>query len=96
MADFGDSFDQLADTEMWENVAVLFAGFLAGTLMKNTIEGRLERNLPDEAYGAVVIVLSVSFLDGEFQQFGALGGGLYTADKLAERFDIKSAVLEGV
>lgn len=31
MADFGDSFDRLADTETWEDTVLLFAGFIAGT-----------------------------------------------------------------
>ena len=95
MADFGNSFDKLADTGMWENVLVLFAGFLGATLFKNTIEGRVSLDVPDEAYGILVIALSAGMLEGEYQQFAVAGGGLYTVDKLAERFGIKSKV-EGV
>lgn len=96
MADFGDSFDRLADTGTWEDIVILFAGFIAGTLLKNTIEGRMDFDAPDEVYGVVVIIASVSFLDGDLQRYGSLGGGLYTVDKLAERLNIKSRVAEGI
>jgi len=92
MVDFGDSFDQLADTGMWENVMVLFGGFFGATLIKNTIEGRADIDAPDEVYGLVVVALSAAMLDGAYQQFGAAGGGLYVVDKAAERFNIKSKV----
>jgi hypothetical protein len=92
MADFGNSFDKLADTGMWQNVLVLFGGFLGATLFKNTIEGRVEIDIPDEAYGILIIAASAGLLEGEYQQFAVMGGGLYTVDKLAERFGIKSKV----
>ncbi|WP_321112505.1 hypothetical protein [Halorussus salinisoli] len=34
MADSGDSFDKLADTNTWKNIFVLFDGFLGPTPFK--------------------------------------------------------------
>lgn len=92
MAELTDSFEVLADGEMWVNIVVLGAGFMSGTLIKNTVEGRDLVNLPDESYGIGVVLASYFALDGDYQRFGMLGGGLYTVDKAAQRFGIKSRV----
>jgi len=87
-----DSFDKLADSETWEQVVVLGAGYMGGTLLKNTVEGRMDVDAPDEVYGVAIVAGSTYFLDGEYAKFGSLGGALYTADALATRFGIKSKV----
>lgn len=92
MAELTDSFEVLADGEMWMNIVVLGAGFMGGTLVKNTVEGRNLVDAPDEAYGLVVSVASYYALDGDYQKFATIGGGLYTVDKLAQRFGVKSRV----
>jgi hypothetical protein len=85
-----DSFDTLADTETWEHVVVLGAGYMGGTLLKNTVEGRMGVDVPDEAYGVAIAVGSGYFLDGDYAKFATLGGALYTGDALATRAGIKS------
>jgi len=91
MADVADNFDQLADMDFWYDSSVLFAGFLAPTLIKNTLEGRLNKDLPDEAYGAAVVVIAEIVLD-EYKRMAQLGGGLYVVDALATRFNVKSRI----
>jgi len=92
MAELTDSFDTLADSDTWEQVAVVGAAFMAGTLLKNTVEGRVGFDAPDFAYGVVVVMGATYFLDGDYQRDAQLGGALYAADKLAIRFNIKSRV----
>lgn len=90
--ELADSFDTLADSDTWEQVVVLGAGYMAGTLMKNTVESRIGTDIPDEAYGVGVVVAAGYFLDGDYQKFATLGGALHTADALAVRFNVKSRV----
>jgi hypothetical protein len=37
MGELADSFDTLADSDMWYDVAILFGAFLAGTVARNLI-----------------------------------------------------------
>jgi len=90
MGELADSFDTLADSDMWMDVAILFGAFLAGTVARNLIEPNLPWNLPDEAYG-VGVVLGAGYLP-EGTNMARMGGGLYTVDKLAERWDLKQRV----
>lgn len=92
MADVADNFDQLADMDFWYDSSILFAGFLAPTLIKNTVETRFGRDLPDEVYGASIVVGSEIALDGDYKRMAQLGGGLHVVDALATRFNIKSRV----
>ena len=87
-----DSFGVIADPGMWEDVVVLGAAFMGGTLLKNTVEGRTSLNVPDEGYGIGIAVGSHYALSGQHRKYAIMGGGLYTADALASRFGIKARV----
>jgi len=88
--DLTSAFDDLADGDYAVNVVVAFAAFMAPTILKNTVERFV--NLPDETYGLVVAYAAYTFLEDDMAMYGAAGGGLYTADQLAERFGVKSTV----
>jgi len=90
MGELADSFDTLADSDMWMDVAILFGAFLAGTVARNLIEPNSPWDLPDEVYG-VLVVLGAGYLP-EGENMARMGGGLYTADKLAVRFGLKQRV----
>ncbi|GAB3318478.1 hypothetical protein EI982_06910 [Haloplanus rallus] len=90
MGELADSFDTLADSDMWTDIGILFGSFLAGTVVRNLIEPHSPWDLPDEVYG-VAIVLGAGYLP-EGTNIARMGGGLYTVDKLAERLDLKQRV----
>lgn len=91
-SNLNSSYETLADTETWMHVSVLAGGYIAGTFIKNTVEGRLSIDVPDEAYGIAIVVGATYALDGDVQKFAAMGGGLHTLDALATRLGIKSQV----
>jgi hypothetical protein len=90
MGELADSFETLADSDMWTDVGILFGGFMAPTVARNLIEPNLPWDPPDEAYG-VAVVLGAGYLP-EGTNMARTGGGLYVADKLAERADLKQRV----
>lgn len=93
MGEFADAFDQIADTELWIEAAALFAGFLLPTVLHNLAGEFVPVDLPDEAYG--ILMIAVAQFSPMYQGALTTGGALYTVDKAAERFDLKSTV-EGV
>ncbi|MFC7069494.1 hypothetical protein [Halobaculum lipolyticum] len=91
MADMADAFDAIASFDMWEEVAAILAGFFAPTVLRNLTSGFVPDMVDEpETYGVAVAV------GGQFSPMYSheisIGGGLYTADKAAERFNIKSTV----
>lgn len=93
MASVKNEFERLADFDMWEDVIVLFVGFIVPTLLKNTLDSRAPVDIPDEVYGLVVIVGAGYLLDGDMKTMASLGGGLYTVDVLLEdRLGLKSRI----
>jgi hypothetical protein len=92
MANLTDSFDVLMDADEWERAGAVFAGFLAPTVVRKVGEGTTPFDVPDEAYGIAVMIGSsyAPMYQGEL----ALGGGVYTVDKLAERAELKQTVTE--
>jgi len=94
MASATAELNRLADFDMWEDVIILFVGFIVPTLLKNTVEGRDIINLPDEVYGLVVIVGAGMLTSGSTRKFAAAGGGLYSVDALAQRLNIKTTLEE--
>lgn len=85
-----DAFGTLADADMWEEAAATTAGFLAPTVARNLLEGQTSMDIPDEAYGAAVVAGST--YAPAYSGNIALGGGVYVADALLERFDLKQTV----
>jgi len=90
MPDLSEQFQMLADSEMIVEVIVIFAAFMLPTILRNVLEPNTPFDVPDEAYG--VLVAFVAGYLPEYQAQARLGGGLYAADKAAERFDLKQRV----
>lgn len=92
MGSIDDAFDTVADSDMWEEAAAVFAGFLAPSIVANLAEGRTKWDIPDEGYGVAVIVLAQysPMYSGEL----SLGGGMYAVDKAAERFGVKNSITQ--
>jgi len=92
MSDMAEAFAELADTDMWVSVVVILGAFLAPTVVQNIAGSHVPSQVNEypEVYGLAVII------GGQFapmyQTEISLGGGLYTADKAAERVGIKSTV----
>jgi hypothetical protein len=91
MADYGDAFDTLADSDGWYKIGIAAAGFAGATVAQNVVESR-GTDLPDEVYGAGAMAGSAMFLSGDMQKFAVIGGGLHTVEALARRVGIKSTV----
>jgi hypothetical protein len=89
--DFGSAFDVLADDGFWTDAAMVFAGFLAPNLVANIVEGRLGSDLPNELYG-IGTAAAAEIVGGRSYRMVTVGGGVYTADALAQRFDLKQTV----
>lgn len=73
-------------------VLAVFAAFMAGTVARNVIEPNSPFDLPDELYG-LLVMFGASYSPAYTREI-QIGGGLYTADKLAERTGVKSTVTE--
>lgn len=92
MADLSDAFEQVYEFDMWEEVLAILAGFFAPTIVKNLAQGAVPDAIDyDEMYGLVVVVAGQ--FSPAYQHEISIGGGLYTADKLAERANIKSTIV---
>lgn len=88
MAEFADAFDNVTDSDLWVEAAIVFAAFLAPTVARNMLDPFMPgEGLPDAIYG--IIVMAAAAFAPDYQESVALGGGLYTVDKVAERFDLK-------
>lgn len=94
-----ENFDALTDTEFGMDVGTIFAAFLAPTVASGAVD-RLaptyNQRIPRELYGAAEIVAAEWGLDGDMKVNVQTGGGLYVADKLAERLGIKGRIAEAM
>ncbi|UXF51039.1 MAG: hypothetical protein HQRvContig05_36 [Haloquadratum phage sp.] len=86
MAEFGDAFDAVGDTEMWMEAGMVLGGLAASVVLRNGIDSRFD--LPDEVYGLVVAAAAAYF---GYEKV-AIGGMGHTAIKGAERVGFKSTV----
>jgi len=86
-----DSFDDLADTEMWIEVAALGAGFMGASIIQTVGEGAVPFDLPNEVYGLGVAYVGFT-VDMDHSNKVAMGGGLYTVDSLAQRAGLKNQI----
>ena len=91
MADMAEAFDALASFDMWEEVAVILAAFFAPTVLRNLTSGFVPDAVDHlETYG--IVVAAAGQFSPMYSHEITIGGGLYTADKAAERFNLKSTV----
>lgn len=91
-----DSYEQLASTDMWEDVVYVFVGFFAPVLVGRLIEGVGSFDVYDSLYGLAVIVAAEFLMEDndDMRRQIQLGGGLYTVDQLAENYNVKSRIEE--
>jgi len=92
-----ESYEQLASTDMWEDVLYVFLGFFAPVLFGRLVEGvgaSFDFNIYDELYGVFVIVAAEFLMEDsdDIRRQVQLGGGLYAVDRAAERYNIKSKI----
>jgi len=86
-----ENFEMLADPEMWTDVAAIGAGYMGSTVAQSILEGRMPFDAPNELYGAGV-AFGGFYVDAEYSNKVAMGGGLYTLDAFAQRVGLKSTV----
>lgn len=92
MSDMAEAFDALTDTGMWESIVAILGGFFAPTVAQNVLGGMVPSQVNDypEAYG--IAVMGAGQFSPRYSHEISIGGGLYTADKVAERVGIKATV----
>lgn len=76
---------RLMDLDLWEEVALVFGGYLAPTLVQTILERRLNLlDLPNEAYGLATIVGAglAPGLKRNQRAAASVGGGVYVADEV--------------
>jgi len=86
MAEFGDAFDELAQTDNYIAAGMVLAGLAAAVVVGNLVDGRMD--LPDEVYG--VSVAAGAYVMG--YETVAIGGLGHTGVALAERVGVKATV----
>jgi len=92
MAEMSDAFEQVVEFDMWEQVLAILAGFFAPTVLRNIAGGFVPNSVDvPEAYG--LAVMAGGQFAPAYENELSLGGGLYTADKAAERFGVKSTIV---
>lgn len=89
--DFGGAFEAIADDDFWMTAVMVFVGFLVPNIVANVLEGGLSIDLPNELYGVATVAGAEMFTD---QRMVSVGGGLYTVDALAQRFNVKQRVTD--
>lgn len=91
-----DNFKDVANMGTAVTLLAMLAGFLAAEVARALIEPR--QNLPDEAYGIVVVVLSAAYgaYGGPRWRSLALGAGFNSVDALANRLGIQARIMEAV
>jgi hypothetical protein len=86
-----DSFDVLADPDMWESAAATAGGYLGSSIAQRTLEGSMPFDVPNEAFGLGVAYAGSQFSPA-YQRDLATGGMIYFVDALAQRFGFKQSV----
>ncbi|WP_306056984.1 hypothetical protein [Natronococcus wangiae] len=90
-----EELERLIDFDLWEEVALVFAGYLLPVVVKTVLEGRGIVELPDEVYGLISMVGAGYALDGRQRNAAAVGGGVYVADTVANgRIGVKQRLTE--
>jgi len=92
-----ESYEQLASTDMWEDVIYVFLGFFAPVLVGRLVEGvgdSFDFNIYDELYGLGIIVAAEFLMEDndDMRRQVQLGGGLYAVDVAAERYEVKQKI----
>lgn len=91
MADYATAFDTLASSDLWVEAAAVFGGFMAPTVVRNLASGVVPDAVDEPELYGLATVAGGQFLPA-YQHEVTLGGGIYTVDKAAERFGLKSTV----
>jgi len=86
MAEFGDAFDELAQTDNYVTAGMVLGGLAAAVVVGNLVDPRMD--LPDEVYG--VAVAGGAYVMG--YEPVAIGGLGHTGIALADRVGVKATV----
>jgi hypothetical protein len=89
MEDLTDNFEKLTDQEFVMEAGVVFATFAGLEMTAPMLDGVLPVDVPNEAYGAGAVV-AAEMGDIPYKRSVQLGGGVYTVDQLASRFNVRS------
>lgn len=92
--ELNESMDILTDTDMWEDVAAIGAGYMGSAVAQSLIEDRIGFDLPNEAYGIGVAGVGYAYAPGEYNAQIATGGALYTLDSVGQRLGVKNRVTD--
>jgi hypothetical protein len=84
---YDDALDALTDSDVWMDVGMTVAGYVA-PWAANALTGD---TLPPELFGLAGMAGSEMFIDS---RAATIGSGAYTADKAAERFGLKASLNE--
>ena len=90
--DLNKSVEKLAEPDLWEDALATGAGFMGASIAQTVIDGMTSFDVPNEAYGVLVAVGGQ--YAPEYSNQVTVGGALYTADALAQRFELKQSITE--
>jgi hypothetical protein len=84
-------FEKFTDAQFLQDVAAVFGGYLACSGVAALENRFIERDVPDEAYGAAVIVGAefAPIVKGRAKRHVQVGGGLHMAQSLGARFGVE-------
>ena len=85
------TFDRLANPDLWIDVAAIGGGYLGASVVQVALEGNLPFDLPNEAYGLIVAYGGYTADMKHSSKLGT-GGALYAFDAFAQRVGMKGAV----
>lgn len=91
MPELADSFDALADEDLWMQTAAVAGGYMGASIAQSTLEGMMPFDVPNEAYGVAVAGVGYAY-GGGFNRELTTGGALYTVDSLAQRVGVKQSI----
>lgn len=91
MAELADSFDALADEQMWMQTVAVAGGYMGASVAQMTVDGMLPVDVPNEGYGLGVAAVGYAY-GGGYNREIATGGALYTTDAFAQRIGVKESI----
>jgi len=91
MPELADSFDALADEDLWMESAAVAGGYMGSSLAQSTLDGMLPVDVPNEAYGVGVAAVGYAY-GGGFNKEVTTGGAVNALDAFAQRVGVKQSI----
>lgn len=82
------NFDKLLSQSLWEKVVYALVGYVSATTFENVAAGRIDMNVPPEAYGAAGVLASEMVLSGSMKTYSQVGSGFHALEHLLARFEL--------